>query len=608
MNSHRSWRSSMLLLLAMTGAVGAAEVTFFSFSDIHYGADGGGKRAPITQSGMVPVINALPGTAYPPAIGGEVGVPRGIVMQGDLINDGAVEAKYPTQWAHYIADFGVNGEGRCKFPVFEGLGNHDANDNLYVFERIKERNLTRKELKYIGNLSPNGYHYSWDWDGVHFVNVNLFPGNVWEGEADAYGRGHHPQFARDFLVSDLKEKVGDSGRPVFVVQHFRPIDENWWTYSAADKFHKVIQDYNIVAIMVGHQGGGVNNLWRGYHWISSNGELIVCRIKDDTFSAVARSATAWGNPMLKRIFYSWADSGLPAVVNNGDWATKIAATGATLSAKLVYEAAGPTEIALYWGTTDGGDKKDAWSHSLNLGVRKVGEVCSAEVAGLKPWTNYFYRAAASNAKGVVWAGASIPFDTAGVLPDGWQTCQIGYEQRPGGGANFADGVFTVRGSGRDIAEGGEPLDHCQFAHRGLDGDGEIRARIATAEVKTREPKIGVMMREKLEGGSRNVAVLLVPRIGVRLSARAEEGWGSASKANAAFKTAPCWVKLVRSAHTFTGFVSQDGERWDAVGGPVTVEMGPKVFVGLAVTSGSRDESRMHTSTFDGVQVLESGTK
>jgi len=115
------------------GAAVAAEVTFFSHSDPHYGADGGGKRPPIVRSEKVPIINALPGTDYPPEIGGMVDVPRGILMPGDLINDGAVKDKYPTQWANYVADFGVNGEGHCRFPVFEGLGNHDVNDDLFVF-------------------------------------------------------------------------------------------------------------------------------------------------------------------------------------------------------------------------------------------------------------------------------------------------------------------------------------------------------------------------------------------------------------------------------------------------------------------------------------------
>jgi hypothetical protein len=214
--------SRVLLLTAALGEspAWAANVTFFSFSDPHY-------KLPDTNGNpTVSVINTLPGTSYPPEIGGVVQKPRAIVMQGDLIDDGAVAARYPIQWTNFLADFGVNGEGRCIFPVFEGVGNHDLNPNLFVFEQVKARNLVRKNLGYISNISSNGYHYSWDWDGVHFVNLNLFAGNVWEGEADAYGKAHHPQFARAFLEEDLKRNVGNTGRPVVVVQHFRPIDEN----------------------------------------------------------------------------------------------------------------------------------------------------------------------------------------------------------------------------------------------------------------------------------------------------------------------------------------------------------------------------------------------
>jgi len=584
------------------GVLPAADVTFYSFSDSHYGADHGGKRAPKTSCREVEIINSLPGVAYPEKIGGIVEKPRAIVMQGDLINDGAVKDKYEKQWADFIADFGVNGEGRCKFPVFEAVGNHDVNPNLYVFNKVKQRNLERKNLGYITDISPSGYHYSWDWDGVHFVNVNLFPGNVWEGEADTYGRGHDPLFARDFLVADLKKHVGDSGRPVVIVHHFRPVDENWWTYAAADKYQKVLQDYNVIAILVGHQGGGVNNKWRGINWISSNGELTVLRIKDDTFSAVARGAEGWGNVMQKKVFFSWEKSGLSAVVNNGNWATSIGPTSATLSGKLVYEAEGPTELKVYWGTTDGRDDPKAWEHSRSLGTVEAGDVASVNIADLKPWTRYYYRTAAVNAKGTAWAADSIPFSTAGVLPNDWKTVQIGYEQRPGGGATFADEVFTVRGSGRDIAERNQPIDNFQFAHQTLDGDGEIAARITTAELRTRQPKIGLMFREKLEAGSKNAALLLVPRRGVRISARTEEDKGSISKMSDTIKTVPCWLRLVRKGDTFTGYMSEDGEAWQSVGNPVTVEMDARIFVGLAVTSGSRDESRLHTSDFDNVSI------
>jgi hypothetical protein len=581
----------------------AADVTFFSYSDIHYGADAGGKKPPIVRSDTLPVINALPGTAYPDAIGGVVDVPRAILMPGDLINDGAVREKYPTQWANYVADFGVNGEGRCRFPVFEGVGNHDLNDDMFVFNQVKARNVIRKGLGFIDHVSLNGYHYSWDWDGVHFVNVNLFPGNVWEGEADTYGRGHHPNHARDFLVEDLRKNVGDSGRPVFVMQHFRPVDENWWTYSAADKFHQVLQDYNVVAILVGHQGGLVNNTWRGYNWISSNGELIVCRLKDDTFSAVHRTATGWGRAMQKRVFHSYADSGLPAVVNNGRWATNPTATSATLSGKIVYQAVAPTELTLYWGSEDGGDKAEAWQNSRKLGVQQAGVAASAEITGLAPWTTCYYRAAASNSRGVAWAAESIAFQTGGVLAAEWRSAFIGHAQRPGSGANFRDGAFTVRGSGRDIAERGETIDNFQFVYQDLAGDGEIAARVAGSEVESREPKVGVMFRESGTDGARNVALLLPPRSGLLLSARAEEGGGSRrTQVRAPATEPPCWLKLVRCGDTFTGHVSQDGEAWEPVGSPITVAMKPDVLVGLAVTAGCRDESKVHSTTFDHVSV------
>ena len=582
----------------------AADVTFFAISDIHYGAVSGPKDGkPKVTCSEIDTINSLPGTPYPAPFKGTVAVPRGIVMQGDLINDGAVADKYPTQWANYIADFGVNGEGRCKFPVFEAIGNHDVNENLFVFNKIKERNLTRLQLKHIGNISPNGYHYSWDWDGIHFVNVNLFPGNVWHGEADAYGAGHNPLLARDFLVDDLRKNVGNSGRPVVIVQHFRPIDENWWTFSAADKYYKVLQDYNVILILCGHQGGGVNNLWRGINWVSGNGELNVFHITpDNQLLALSHSRKNWDKSMQKRIFFSHATSGLPAVVNNGDWASNISADRATLSGKIVHEAKSPTEVTIYWGTSDGGTVPASWQNSKSVSAQKAGAVFTTEVANLKPWETYYYRCRASNAKGDAWAATAVTFTTGGILPAAWQTAFVGYEQRPGGGAHHDNGTFTVRGSGRDIAERNQSIDNFQFACQTLNGDGEIKARLATLLVKTRQPKAGIMLRESLTDNSRNVALLLDPLTGVRLSSRQKPGGNSSIATDNSIKKAPCWLKLVRKNNTFTGLMSADGTAWTQVGKAVTIDMPPKILAGLAVTAGNRDESKLHSSTFDNVTI------
>lgn len=580
------------------------ELTFYSYSDIHYGADNGGKSPPKEKSEMMDEINTLPGKAYPDAVGGVVGQPRGVIMPGDLINDGAVSQKYPKQWESYIADFGVNGEGRCKWPVFEGIGNHDLNDNLFAFNKVKERNVIRHQLKLIDNVSSNGYHYSWDWEGIHFVNLNLFGGNVWNGEADAYGWAHHPQYARDFLIKDLQDHVGNSGRPVVYIEHFRPIDENWWTYSAADKLQKVLQEYNVIAMLVGHQGGGVKNVWRGINWISSNGDLVVLRINpsDKRLVAVIRDIGKWGPVLDKKIFFSYEASGLPAVVNNGDWATDVTEKSAKLSGKIVYEALSPTKVKLYWGTIDGGTTASKWQDMKEVDDQKAGTLFSVKITGLQPWTTYYYRCQASNAKGDAWALDSVNFVTKGVLPAGWQTTFVGYEQRPWGGAKGEGCSFTVKGSGRDIGEGGQRLDNFQYAYQEIEGDVEIKAKIATMEIKSREPKAGVMLRESLADNARHVSVLLggMPG-GIRLFSRKEIG-GASSVSKANTLKAPYWVKLVRSGNTFNGYMSEDGTTWTQTGTDLKLDMPAKIFAGLAVTAGNRDGSKLHTSDFEQVTI------
>jgi len=290
--------STAAITLTLAGVALAADITFFAYSDCHYGAEAHDKPA-VRHRSHVQWINDLPGTAWPESIGGVVAEPRGVVMAGDLIDHGSVPDKHAREWQDYITEFGVNGEGRLKYPVFEGLGNHDWNPDRVTFKHIKKRNQQRLKLGHISHVSDNGYHYSWDWDGIHFINVNIFPGNEWYGEADTYSYdAHHPEQARNFLKEDLEANVGDDGRPVIIVFHFRPIDENWWTYSAMDKFHKIIQDYNVILLMVGHQGGGLNNKWRGIDWASSNGVLEAFRITPDNVQAMRAALDELDGPIL----------------------------------------------------------------------------------------------------------------------------------------------------------------------------------------------------------------------------------------------------------------------------------------------------------------------
>ena len=204
----------------------ALDVSFFFVADTHYLADKAqpkklDPRSADTTSRLVDQLNKLPGTAFPDSVGGgKVPTPLGVIHGGDVIDSGDRNgADYlkmqDTEWASYEADFGLTGkDGRLKYPVYEIHGNHDspAGDGLAV-KKIIGRNKKRAGVK---NVSKNGLHYSWDWGPVHFVNLGIVVGQVGEVKRK---RRYAPLDSLEFLVSDLKDKVGTSGRPVVITHH-----------------------------------------------------------------------------------------------------------------------------------------------------------------------------------------------------------------------------------------------------------------------------------------------------------------------------------------------------------------------------------------------------
>ena len=237
----RIWMLPLLLLLSRPRTAQALDVTFISTSDSHY-------REPDNRLGhhndlnraSIEEMNRISALAWPDNLGGgAIARPRGVVVLGDLIDDGDRGTKgrkiSEEQYKLFAADFGLDGtDGLLKFPVFEGWGNHDGppeGKEKFGFSsqaKIRKRNQFRKQKGLISNVSDNGLHYSWDWDGVHFVQLNLYP-------ADRQGVGvhyspvwHDPQGSLTFLKMDLAQKVGASGHPVVLMSHCG-FDTDWWT-------------------------------------------------------------------------------------------------------------------------------------------------------------------------------------------------------------------------------------------------------------------------------------------------------------------------------------------------------------------------------------------
>lgn len=260
----------------------SSSVAFFLVGDTHFFAskDNPGQlddRSALVTSRLVSVLNKLPGITIPPeAGGGKVLAPRGVIHAGDCIDTGdkANVKMQATEWAAFADSFGLDGkDGKLRYPVYEVHGNHDSprGDGLAV-KKIIERNKKRPG---IGNVSNNGVHYSWDWSGIHFVNLGIIVGQV---ASETRKRRYGPLHSLDFLIQDLKTNVGTSGRPVVITHHVdllryaQPLpvpDEKAltleWDPADVKGFHDALRGYNIAAILYGHTHG--RNI---FHWDGSS--------------------------------------------------------------------------------------------------------------------------------------------------------------------------------------------------------------------------------------------------------------------------------------------------------------------------------------------------
>ena len=279
-----------------------AEVTFFIGSDLHFEQDADDSTAIINKK-MARDMASLPGKRQPDTAL-KVPAPEFVVFTGDITDHGG-----EGEWKAFTSIFGLNGQGAFPFLVYEGFGNHDGpskdNPGNHVRNGIKARNSERSG---IANVSENGLHYSWDRAGIHFVNLNSYPGNRWDpgcGWCHYFKGGYRePAFSLDFLKKDLKNSVGDSGRRVILFFHYglSGWSNEWWTQKEQDAFHSVIRDYNIIAIFHGHEHVVNHYRWRNIPvWCVGStqkspktGEYMVVHITDDQIKVTERKEGTWG--------------------------------------------------------------------------------------------------------------------------------------------------------------------------------------------------------------------------------------------------------------------------------------------------------------------------
>jgi len=188
-------------------------------------------------------------------------------------------------------------------------------------------------------------------------------------------------------------------------------------------------------------------------------------------------------------------------------------------------------------------------------------------------------------------GVSIGFgQTAGpVVP--WSHADVGSPEA--GDAVTADGkIFEITGAGADIWG---TADNFHYMFIPLTGDGAMSVLVTDNGTGTSNwTKGGVMIRETLDAGSKNVFVAITGGDGEGSTFQYRNAIDAASASNRtkpAPVSPPYWVRLVREGNTFAGYLSEDGETWYSEGASQEIEMADPVYIGLAVTSHTAGELR-----------------
>lgn len=189
---------------------------------------------------------------------------------------------------------------------------------------------------------------------------------------------------------------------------------------------------------------------------------------------------------------------------------------------------------------------------------------------------------------------------ASVVPrsENWLNGDIGSTNPAGSTTISTDGTtFTLNGAGADIWGTADAFHYARL-EGGLDGDGEIVARVVSVQNTNGWAKAGVMIRETTAAGSVHAMTVMTPSNGVAFQRRTTTN-GSSDNTNVT-ATTPRWVKLTRTGNTFASFHSADGDTWTQIGSNVTISMNSSVEIGLCVTSHANNN--LCEAVFDNISV------
>jgi hypothetical protein len=173
---------------------------------------------------------------------------------------------------------------------------------------------------------------------------------------------------------------------------------------------------------------------------------------------------------------------------------------------------------------------------------------------------------------------------------------------PGAAArDAATDTITISGSGEDIFNA---EDQCYFVGRNIAGDIQITAKVnELPRADNGEAKAGIMIRESLDPGARNVMFWVSPTNGARFQYRRDPGGGTLRgfEIKPTELKAPLWIQVTRRGAFVVASTSKDGVTFTDLG---TMRFNPpmsgSVMAGLAITS--RDRRALAQARFQGLRI------
>jgi hypothetical protein len=181
----------------------------------------------------------------------------------------------------------------------------------------------------------------------------------------------------------------------------------------------------------------------------------------------------------------------------------------------------------------------------------------------------------------------------------WTGSDIGVIGMPGS-SGATNNALWVRGAGNDIWAS---ADAFHFLAREVSGDVEIVARLVGPENTNADAKAGLMFRESLDPGAKNVFLHAFPAMGKGMRMQYRDLRVDAIThfvdLDGTLRDVPVWLRLVRRGNQFTGYVSADGVTW-VRDGVATVAMPAKALVGVAVTS--HNVNNPNVCSFESVRI------